>query len=67
MYFIHKSNRFFLYIKLNMEVNMKDSISKFSNERMKSSSVSKKDSSLGGCCCGSDVSDEKSEKEVNKK
>ncbi len=57
---------FFVY-KLNMEVKMKDSMSKFSNERMKSDSMSKKDSSMGGCCCGSETSDEKNEKDINKK
>ena len=46
---------------------MKSFVSKFSNEKVKSVSMSKKGSSSGDCCCGSSVSDEKNEKDVNKK
>ena len=46
---------------------MKSSQSKFNNEKSKSESGAKKSSSIGGCCCGSGMADEKSENETRKK
>ena len=41
--------------------------SKFANEKSKRESSVKQSSSIGGCCCGADIVDEKSEKETRKK
>jgi hypothetical protein len=54
--------------KYILEVNMKNSQSKFSNEKSQSSSSSKpssSSSSSSGCCCGSKLSDEIDEVEIS--
>ena len=54
--------------KYILEVNMKNSQSKFSNEKSQSSSSSKpssSSSSSSGCCCGSNLSDEIDEVEIS--
>lgn len=51
----------------NLEVNMKNSQSKFSNDKTKSnasSSSNPKSSSSSGCCCGSKLSDDIEEVDV---
>jgi hypothetical protein len=48
-------------IIVKLEVNMKNSQSKFANDKSKSASSqssSSASSSAGGCCCGSKLSDE---------